>query len=521
PRELLLDETNQLLVVLSEITDVYSIDPSQSFGWTVSIVDVANPANPLLLGTLNLEGSLFAARRIGSRVHLFSRKSLVVPGSFYEDGGTELLNQYFEAVNNEDETLIGFYEDALRTFIADIVSTNSSTFRPTYSELNGAQQVVACDNIDAPVVPVEYGITSILSFDTDGSDVDIAAVVSNAFGAYVSTGNAYLVQSSYGWFWDPAQADETAIYKYQLGDGVATYQALATVPGQVVNNLAMSEHDDVLRIATTEIAYDNSEAPRFYQTNHLHTLADNGQGQLEVLGAILDFELDENIRSARFVGDVGYVVTFRQIDPLFTFDLSDPANPQLMGALELPGFSTYIHPVGESHLLTLGFADVIDNNVTAMALRIFNVSDLSAPRLDHTYVIDPEDEAFNNGWSSALYDHRAFTYDDGLLALPLKSWSADNPFTGFAFFGIDLDAGITDLGRLSHNDVIQQSVSAWRCETFGDCDATQSVISGAPSRTIFVTTPAGRYIHSVSEGGLKITPANDPVQVLNTVVFDL
>ena len=163
---------------------------------------------------------------------------------------------------------------------------------------------------------------------------------------------------------------------------------------------------------------------------------DDGEGKLEQVGFLGDIAEGETIWSARFVGDRGYLVTFMNIDPLWVLDLSDPYNPVVLGELHVPGVSTYIHPIDDDNLLTIGIAGGADGlgldwSITQVSL--FNVSDTSNPSLSDTlpltpaYVDDNCEDIMTCGWSwsysEATYEHKAFTFwaPESLLAVPLST----------------------------------------------------------------------------------------------------
>ena len=162
--------------------------------------------------------------------------------------------------------------------------------------------------------------------------------------------------------------------------------------------------------------------------SHVFILGLNAdETEYEVIGKVGDIAPDESIWSARFIGDKAYIVTFRNIDPLWTIDLSEPTDPRIIGELKIPGVSTYIHPVGETHLLTIGIAgnnDGLDWGVTQISF--FNVSDFSNPVLESELKLNPAPNG-ENGWSythsEATYEHKAFQYweSDGLLAIPMST----------------------------------------------------------------------------------------------------
>ena len=214
-------------------------------------------------------------------------------------------------------------------------------------------------------------------------------------------------------------------------------------------------------------------------------------------------------------------MTFRQIDPLFTFDLSDPRNPRLAGEVELPGVSTYIHPLESDYLLTIG----IDGDDTGLngqiQLQIFDVQKLDDPQLVHSYV--PKFDVDGFAWTSALYDPHAFNFFDtaGVLTIPLQyraSRLADH-FSGFVAFKVDTLAGFTELGRLDHSDLARREYCP--DPSLGVsliiCDAGYYLESANPSRSVSAIFDERTYIYTLSDVGMKVSAAqdfSDPVAVL-------
>ena len=236
---------------------------------------------------------------------------------------------------------------------------------------------------------------------------------------YAATDSLYVSNDVYTqWLtmMDDKQEDwqVSAIHRFHIGaEGKkAMYESTGVVPGSILNQFSMGEHDGHLRVATTRNMWDSGTIENAVTV--LNAVMDQ-VGQIEGIAP------GERIYSARFIDDKGYVVTFEQIDPLFTLDLSDPTNPTIVGELKIPGFSTYIHPVGDGHLLTIGeeTEDMGDWVQTiGMKLEIFDVSDLANPQSTHKFV-------FESGYySEALYEHKAFNFhaDLGLLAIPVNGY---------------------------------------------------------------------------------------------------
>jgi hypothetical protein len=210
----------------------------------------------------------------------------------------------------------------------------------------------------------------------------------------------------------------TLIHQFRLDGGTeATYVASGEVEGRLLNQFAMSEHNGDLRVATTTDDWgrfgDQSESTVF-------VLRPSG-GELQQISAISGLGKGEQIHAVRFIGDVGYVVTFRQIDPLYVLDLSDPADPVLEGELKIPGYSAYLHPVGEGLLLGVGQDATDEGRTTGTQLSLFDVSDPTNPQRISTLAI--------GGQSEAEWDHKAFLFwpPDGSIVLPVSPGWGDCP----------------------------------------------------------------------------------------------
>ncbi|QCC52824.1 beta-propeller domain-containing protein [Halapricum salinum] len=181
----------------------------------------------------------------------------------------------------------------------------------------------------------------------------------------------------------------TGIARIGVGDGLSV-EATGQVPGEPLNQFSMDEHNGSLRIATT--------IPRQFGTKSVNDLYTLEADSLDRQGSVQGMGVDQRVYSVRYVGDTAYVVTFRQIDPFHVIDLSDPSDPEELGELELPGYSSYLHPIDEDHVLGIGEED---GRVKAT---LFDVTDKSTPTIDDTYYPGA-------GWSSIAESHHAFLID--------------------------------------------------------------------------------------------------------------
>jgi hypothetical protein len=230
------------------------------------------------------------------------------------------------------------------------------------------------------------------------------------------------------------------------------------VPGRLLNRFSLGEKDGYLRTATTISAswVGGVETP---SQNGIYVLGQDGD-KLSVMGKIEGIAPGERIYAARFIGPRGFLVTFRQVDPLYTLDLSDPTAPRVVGELKVPGYSDYIHPLGDNHLLTIG-KDAVETGENAglyqgVQISVFDVTDFANPqRVDVEIIGDRGTE------SEALSDPHAFNYfaPAEMLVVPMtiaegaapdSAWSyGEWAFSGFCMFGVTPEGGIEPVARVS------------------------------------------------------------------------
>ena len=277
------------------------------------------------------------------------------------------------------------------------------------------QPALACEQLQLPAVDSGLGLTWIASVDLgDGGKVQgSAGVVAQGGTTYASATNLYVTTTA----WQPPIVDEvtkavtpapvaatTEIHQFEVGQGAAArYVASGSVPGRLFSAYAMSEHDGVLRVAAT--VNGTVAAPdggvNGTSSSAVHALRRDGD-ELKEIGTLDGLGKDEQIYAVRFIGTYGYVVTFRRTDPLFVVDLRDPTKPTLAGSLELPGYSSYLHPVGDGLLLGIGQSADEQGMIKGLQVSLFDVRDPAAPtRLANTVV---------GGYSPVEWDPHAFLY---------------------------------------------------------------------------------------------------------------
>jgi hypothetical protein len=282
---------------------------------------------------------------------------------------------------------------------------------------------------------------SVLTFDLRRglSDGNATATMGNGQTIYASADNLYVATATI-----PAQPwlapAATQIHKFAIsGSGPARHLASGTVPGSFLNQFSMSEYAGHLRVATT------LNAPGMQSENLVTVLAER-QGQLVTTGVVGGLGLGERIYAVRFQGPLGYVVTFRQTDPLYTLDLSDPARPVAAGELEITGYSAYLHAVGDGLLLGIGQDATPAGFRLGAQMSLFDVSNPAEPqRLAQ--------QTLGNGSSEVERDHHAFLWwPPTRLAVVPTQWWGPPPLAGAVAVAVGHTEqdGLREAGRIVH-----------------------------------------------------------------------
>ena len=219
----------------------------------------------------------------------------------------------------------------------------SATLRNRRTGRTRKRALVACDDVRRTPRFTGADMLSVLTIDLSKGlpAVDADAVMTSADTVYASPTSLYVATNG-GW-----EREDTSIHRFDLdGADRTVYRASGQVPGDLLNQFSMSEYKGVLRVATTDSSGAKSQS--------LVTALQTRSGRLAKIGQVGGLGEGERIYAVRFIEDRGYVVTFRQIDPLFTLDLADPTHPRVRGELKIAGYSAYLHPVGPHRLLGVG-----------------------------------------------------------------------------------------------------------------------------------------------------------------------
>lgn len=365
------------------------------------VYDISNKENPREIRQVALDGSYSNSRMIGDNLYFISSK----------------YAYYYS--NMKDEDILPVLRDtASSTQEKQIACTDIAYFKDTN---NSSYMLVAGFNIN------------------NNEEVNIETFFGANDTVYCSENNLYVAQTVYkdGFF---SSNCKSVLYKFNLEGSQIKLKCKAEVKGDLNNQFSMDEYQGNLRIATTDNYSDNS-------TNQLYILDEN----FEQIGKLENLAKGEKIYSVRFVGKIGYVVTFKEVDPLFVIDLSDPSNPTVKGKLKIPGYSSYLHPYDETHIIGIGYNTKSNGyggiTNSSMKMSMFDVSDLENPK--ELFHVDIGDDY---AYSEITSNHKALFYnkDKNLIGFPVtyREKNASKDKNGFVIFKINLDKGFEKYGEI-------------------------------------------------------------------------
>ncbi len=424
----------------------------------VLIVDVRDPGRMSILSEIRSEGQFM-------ELYLRGDKLLTIEQAYYfEEGyyGSEyrqcnwptIFIKVFDVWDRENprmlraDALMG--EFATSRIIGDYIYVIGTQWPSQYS--NESELPVPLEALYYLENETTYCLTSFMSLDfMDNSSVPtvmgIFMDMSNVI--YVSMENIYITQcsSGYNYYYDSSN-ETTAVHRISVKDGQMKYRAKGEVPGHVLNRFSMDECREHFRVATTkgQVWSTGEDAA----VNMVYVL---NMG-MEMVGALEGIAPGEKIYSARFMGDRCYLVTYKKVDPFFVIDLANPAHPAVLGYLKIPGYSDYLHPYDENHVIGLG-KDTMESGspnfewYQGVKLALFNVSDVANPtEIAHVVIGDRGSD------SPALTDPHAFMFsrEKNLLVLPVYLYEQnglDNGYRAYVF-RISPQEGIVEQGQIEH-----------------------------------------------------------------------
>ena len=408
---------------------------------TVEVVDVSNPSAMRVVTTVRLDGDYVAARQIDGVARIVLQRPGPAIGLTHPQSEDAAALQRALASNKNTISRAGIGQwipryriESGRTVREGALSSCTQTYRPVTFSGFGSVTVVTLD----PRLPTPRGG---------------ATVVGSGNIVYASRNSLYVTSQRV-----PAPQpfvpghpmefrplpDQTQIHKFGIGSPSATYDASGIVSGSPLNQFALSEHEDRLRIATTTNPF--SDTPTQVDSRSAVSVLEERGSQLVQVGKVDNLGVGQRIYAVRFVGPVAYVVTFRQIDPLYTIDLTQPTRPRVRGELHIPGFSSYLHPISEGLLMGVGTEVDANGRVVGTKVSLFDVSNLAKPR---------ELQKLNLGGPNfqIQFDHHAFLWwaRSNLAVLPLQTYSTDGKgtFNGAVTIKVEDGRRMRELKRLT------------------------------------------------------------------------
>jgi inhibitor of cysteine peptidase len=383
----------------------YNYAPSTS----VLVYDIADPVHPVLASNVTVSGYIVGARMIGQEVFVVTTHNIYLDGDKL-NLPTLTVNGSARAVAATD---IGYFPEAQNsTSLTEVLLVN----------------LTAPERATLTTLLADPGWTMYVSFDS---------IYLAGYAGSFNTVNGTWV-------------DATAIHRLFVWNGAVACAVTGTVLGHILNSYAMDEFNGDLRVATTQWAADGRQT-----ANHLFVL----DRSLKLVGQLDDLAPGETIQSVRFISERGYVVTFRQIDPFFVIDLANRAAPRVLGELKATGFSRFLLPVGENLIVGIGpetSAPDASNRTQTIGLKLslYDVSDVSSPRVLSTYVITG-----SYVYSSGEWDPHAilWTPSRNLLALPIeiynydagRGWDTSTYWTGVYVFNVTAQGGVALQGKIT------------------------------------------------------------------------
>ena len=386
---------------------------------SAKIYNVKDKTNPTLERTVEVEGSYLTARMIDSNVYIASNKYM-----YY----AYICNTYKSTELNEDD------------------------FKPHYLDTATSNETKSI-NFDCIYYIPEFEDTNylnIVAFNiTNNQEANVESYLGAGEEIYASKENLYVTKTKYDYERKNKTSITTEIYKFNLNNANCTFAKAGDVPGSVLNQFSMDECNGYFRIATTDSTSWNSES----NTNNLYVLNEN----LETIGKIEGLAKGERIYSVRFMGNRAYMVTFVETDPLFVIDLSNPTTPTVLGELKIPGYSKYLHPYDETHLIGIGedtevvnygYGDRVVTNGMKMAM--FDVTDPNNPQELYNVKIGEK-----GTYSELLYNHKAllFSKEKNIIAFPISITENDYKvtFQGAIVYGVSLEKGFELKTKISNS----------------------------------------------------------------------
>ncbi len=388
------------------------------------IYDVTDKISPKEERRIEIQGNYVSSRMIKNNIYFIANKSIYI---------SNLLKEDYEELNEKD--YMPKYKD---------------TFEDSQEKCIEYSNIYYTDDISN----ANYLMTVGVNLDTE-EEADIKTVLGAGEYVYSSEDNMYIAFSKSNYAENYEMIDsKTDILKFNLNNGKIIFDSKTVVDGIVNNQFSMDEEANFYRIATTIGNVDNINQNT---SSNLYILNE----KLEKVGEITGIAPNEKIYSVRYTEDKAYIVTFKQTDPLFVIDLSNPTMPKILGELKIPGYSTYLHPYDENHIIGFGYDTTANGNrITTNGLKMvmFDITDYNNPKEMFKVTISGK-----NAYSELEYNHKALLYskEKNIIGFPIINYGNSKTKTSFQIYNIDLNNGFIMKGEiLGDNQIIERVVFA-------------------------------------------------------------
>ena len=542
PVAMMLNEDNLVVVSTVSSWNIDNDDPLQDamgwsgdwYGWRTNtltkftVFNISNSSSPEINRELYIEGYYMTAREVAGTVRTVTHTWMNIPdlrtwisypddywNSDYSEEERRNMREVaaLEAMEHNQEVMSGISLEDILPQVHERVGSEIITHH-----MDGGD----CSDFAAPEDALNRGYTSIFTIDLISEELDFEAdhIVGNWPLVYSSQDTLIITESAWDWWWFWGHDDlmeSTNIHTFDISQpGETTYAGSGRVDGTILDQFSISEYEGVVRVATT-----TGQWGRWWMANpepmenHVITLShaldvDTGKTRLLEMGRVDGIAYNETIWSARFVEDGAYIVTFENMDPLWTIDLSNPTSPTIMGELKVPGVSTYIHPLSDNAILTIGLGPADEETGLGLdwgntRLSLFNVSNFSDPQETQTLSLSPVEDPTDGwtwAWSEATWEHKAFQYwaPKGMLAVPLNTYRYDYYYDEDGRYHYEYDwvsklmiVNVTEEGLELHGEVDHSQ--------FYDTEEYHWWSSYNIRRSIFM----GDYIYAISHAGVTVT----------------
>ncbi len=395
--------------IKTELTSIYQTeDVAYVDGITIKteaiIYNVSNPEKPQEERRVEIEGTYISSRMIENNIYFASSK--------YISNAINMIKKYPIEELNED--------DYKPVYVDTIISEENKHIN--FNEIQYFDE----SEVKNYLIVAGFNIN-------EKEEADVQAFLGAGDTIYASEKNMYIAKGKtvYDINTYTILGYNTRIVKFKLNNGKIEYKNNATIQGKILNQFSMDEDSkENLRIAVTQDIQSKTE-------NMIYILNSN----LEKCGELTGLANGERIYSVRYMGNKGYIVTYKQVDPLFVIDLTDPQNPQKLGELKIPGYSTYLHPYDETHIIGLGYDTNTDGTRTqnnGLKLSMFDITDLNNPKEMFTKKIG---NLYT--YSDAINNHKAILYlkEKNIMAFPIQTYQNRNNISQALIYEIDLNQG--------------------------------------------------------------------------------